>query len=407
MKVASPNNKYANYQRRRLASMTLAQRTQLRKEYAAHLPRWRHPLIGYLISIPLVYLAMWAISYMEIFFDGQHIYFSGTVMLLPILLVSLFWGVGPALFALLLSTLALDYHEILPVGAFFIGSVQDLWQLLPFIISGLAVALIIAQRERARLNALATEQELQSYTQHLEEVNSKLEDANQAKDRFLSIASHELKTPITTIRGQAQLVLRRLQKQEEPSAETAYVRAAAAKINDQTTRLTSLIDELMDVSSIRAGKIELRKTTIDFRDICQDVVEDQRLLTGRSIKLDMPQEPVKMRADADRLSQVLVNLISNAVKYSPEGSPVEVRLSQENGEARLQVRDHGKGIAKDQLERIFDTFYRTPEAEASAKRGLGLGLAISKDIVERHNGRIWCESEKKQGSTFFVTLPLK
>src|SRR5579859_3413222 len=136
MKVAGSNN--TNYQRRRLASMSLAQRTELRKEYAAHLPRWRHPLIGYLISMPLVYLAIWTISYLETFIR-DHFYFPGSVMLLPVLLVSLFWGVGPALFALALGTLALDYHQVSPTSIFG-NDIQDLEQLLPFIISGLAVA---------------------------------------------------------------------------------------------------------------------------------------------------------------------------------------------------------------------------------------------------------------------------
>jgi signal transduction histidine kinase len=114
-----------------------------------------------------------------------------------------------------------------------------------------------------------------------------------------------------------------------------------------------------------------------------------------------------MQADADRLAQVLVNLVSNAAKYSPESSPIEVCLRPQKETVLIEVRDHGKGIARNQLDRIFETFYRTPEAIASPKHGLGLGLAISKDITERHGGRIWCASELNKGSTFFVELPLK
>ncbi|MBV9228515.1 MAG: HAMP domain-containing histidine kinase, partial [Chloroflexi bacterium] len=374
--------------------------------YVANTPRWRHPLIGYLVSVPIVILCAYSIMYLRDFF-AKNFLFPDSVMVLPILLVALFWGVGPALFTLLLSTLALDYEVVPPLGQLNLDSWLNTAQFLPFIISGLAIAIIIAQRERARLNALAAEQELQSYAEHLEEINRKLEDASQMKDRFISIASHELKTPITTIRGQAQLVLRRFQKQQEQSSETEYARGALEKINEQTGRLTSLIDDLLDVSSIRAGKIELRKRKYDLRDICREVVEDQRLLTGRSITLDMPSDPVKVDADRDRLSQVIVNLISNAVKYSPENRPVEVVVSGQDRVASLRVRDYGKGIAQDQIERIFETFYRTPEAEASSKRGLGLGLAISKDIVERHGGSIWCESEPKKGSTFCVGLPMR
>jgi signal transduction histidine kinase len=271
----------------------------------------------------------------------------------------------------------------------------------------LIVAIITAQREQARLNSLAAEWELQTYASHLEEVNRKLEDANRVKDRFMSIASHELKTPITTIRGQAQLTLRRLAKQKELSPELSEIQTSLEKINEQTSRLTSLIDDLLDMSSIRAGKIELRKKKFDLRTLTQGVVDDLRLMTGRPISLQLPETPVNVNVDADRFSQVIVNLVNNAVKYSPDSKPVEVSISQQEKTALLQVRDRGKGIAKDQQDRIFDTFYRTPDAESSSKRGLGLGLSISKEIVERHGGRIWVESTSGKGSTFFVEVPLR
>jgi signal transduction histidine kinase len=284
---------------------------------------------------------------------------------------------------------------------------EDAIQLLPFFIAGIIIAIITAQRERARLNALAAEYVMQSYAEELEVSNQKLDDANQMKDRFLSVASHELKTPITTIRGQAQLVLRRLSKQKELSPELESIRTTLARINEQTTRLTLLIDELLDVSSIRTGKMALRKRRCDLRDLCSEVVDDQRMLTGRQITLDLPPAAVQTHIDSDRLAQVLVNLVGNAVKYSPEDSPVEVKVCQNGEHAIICVRDHGRGIDSDQLEHIFESFYRTPDAEASSKRGLGLGLAISKDIVERHDGRIWCESEPRRGSAFFVELPLR
>ena len=200
-------------------------------------------------------------------------------------------------------------------------------------------------------------------------------------------------------------MIRRLAKQRDP--EMAEMGITLNKINDQTKRLTTLIDELMDVSSIRAGKVELHKRKCDLKDVCREVVEDQRLLSGREITLNTPSESMKMQVDCERLAQVFVNLIGNAIKYSPEESPVEVSIGKQDSNACVQVRDHGKGIPRDQQERIFETFYRAPDAQTSSKRGLGLGLAIAKDIIERHEGRIWCESEPGQGSTFFVELPLR
>ena len=383
--------------------MGLEHRIQLRRSYIAQAPRWRHPAIGYLLSPLIVALGMLCILFLQKMLGTPH--FSGSFLILSVLFTALLWGVGPAILAIILSTLLLDYYFIQPVGSLFSKTWTEAAQLLPFVIAGITIALITTQRERARLKALAAEQELQSYADELEATNQKLEDANEMKDHFLSIASHELKTPITTIRGYAQLLMRRLPKQRDPEMED--IGTTLNKINDQTKRLTSLIDELMDVSSIRAGKVELHKRKSDLKDICHEVIEDQRLLSGRTITLHEPEESLKMHVDRERLSQVFVNLIGNAIKYSPEESPIEVDISKQDSSALVEVCDSGKGIPRDQQERIFETFYRAPDAQTSAKRGLGLGLAIAKDIVERHEGRIWCESAPGQGSKFFVELPLR
>ncbi len=407
MAIGTPrSNTYIDRRGRKYKLMTHEQRAELRKNYAANIPRWRRPIIGYIISLPLLGLSAYGLHTFLKIIDWS--FFSPTsILVLPVLFMALFWGVGPALFAILVGIVALDYWFLDPVYLVGPDFMHSVIQLLPFIISGLIVAIIIAQRERARLNALATEWELQAYASHLEEINQKLEDANQMKDRFISIASHELKTPITTIRGQAQIALHRLSKEKDLPVEMNAVQSSLEKINEQTGRLTSLIDELLDVSSIRAGKVDLRKKKHDLRMICEDVIADLRLMTVRTMTLEMPPTAVNVHVDSDRLAQVIVNLVNNAVKYSPDGSPLDICISQQEKYALLQVRDYGKGIAKDQLERIFDTFYRTPDAEKSSKRGLGLGLAISKEIVERHGGRIWAESERGKGSTFYVEIPLR
>jgi len=393
---------------RRLKHMSLAQRKVLRQQYEAKMPGWRQPIIGYLVSILLVALSMFASNLLSNALG--HFYFPGAFPILVVLFVAIVWGVGPSLLALFLSAFWIDYTLVPSADLFDIQRWMDGAQLGPFLISGLTIAVITAQRERERLKTLAAEQELQAYADELETINQKLEDANQMKDRFLSIASHELKTPITTIRGQAQLAQRRLSKQKKPfpdelAVDLEGIQLALTRINDQTGRLTSLIDELLDISSIRNGKVELRKRKCDLREICREVVEDQRLLSGRTILLEMPTDPVNISVDRDQISQVFVNLVSNAVKYSPEEKPIEVCIHQEREDVRIQVKDHGKGIRKDQQKHIFETFYRTPDAQSSTKQGLGLGLAISKEIVERHAGQIWCESEPGVGSTFVVELP--
>ncbi|WP_201369399.1 sensor histidine kinase [Ktedonobacter robiniae] len=397
---------YIDHQGRRIRRMTFEQRAELRRNFTASLPLWRHPLIGYLLSILLVSLLGWGQQALDGWIGGGGIYFAGSLLLLPVLFIATFWGTMPSLFTVLLGALYIDY--------FFIGYNQSIsWQhwedglrILPFFISGITIAIITSQRERARWQTLIAEQELKEYAAELEVSNQKLEDANQTKDRFLSIASHELKTPITTIRGQAQLALRRLAKQDG-EMNVSDMHTALERINEQTMRLTTLIEELLDVSSLRTGKMALNKSKLNINELCQQVVDDQNLLTGRHIELKLSPKEVMVSVDRDRIEQVLINLVGNAVKYSPEGSVVQVCVERKWRKALIHVRDHGKGIAPDQLEKVFDTFYRTPDAEASTKKGLGLGLSISKEIIERHEGRIWCESQPGQGSEFFVELPLK
>jgi signal transduction histidine kinase len=391
---------------RPLRMINLEKRVELRRLYVAQLPRWRHPLTGYLASVPIIGLGVGVVLLAK-YFLPDNFFFPGLPMMLAVLLVALFWGVGPALFSILLGAVAFDYFYVFPYGQFGLNTWNGLLQVLPFVIVGIVIAIITGQRESARLNALMAEEEAIERADELALANQKLEQANRLKDQFLSMASHELKTPITTISGHAQIAIRRLSKQRDLPPELAIAHTALEKIDGQTKRLNNLVDDLLDLSSIRAGKIGLQLRQCDLIDVCRDVVEDQRLLSGRSIELESPSSPLKLQGDYDRLSQVVVNLVSNAIKYSPEESPVKVRIDQCDTVAIIQVQDSGKGIPENQQTHIFEPFYRVPGAQTSAKRGMGLGLAISKDIVERHGGRIWCESRPGHGTTFFVELPLR
>src|SRR5262249_2086896 len=141
--------------------------------------------------------------------------------------------------------------------------------------------------------------------------------------------------------------------------------------------------------------------------ICRSVVEEQRLISGRALELVLPGPPVMVEADSDRLGQVVTNLVSNALKDSDQSAPGCVVGGSEATHAPVVGEDPGRGLCEADLQHIVDTFYRSPEAQSSKQNGWGLGLAICKDIVERHGGRIWAESQPGQGSTFFVELPLK
>jgi len=272
-----------------------------------------------------------------------------------------------------------------------------IWRALAFIISALSGKTLAKQRKVTRVIAFEPERQF-----HADETGQE----KQMKEHFLVMASHELKTPMTTILGQVQLMLRRLSNMPELSYELTTMRVALESVNGQARRLNALVDDLLDLYSVRAGKVQLRLEACNLVDVCREVVEEQRLLTGRTIELEFPLTPVMLQADRDRLDQVVINLVSNALKYSPEGYPVKVLVDQRRDIGIIEVYDSGPGIPKDEQTRIFEPFYRGPDVQTTVKSGLGLGLTICKDIVERHSGRIWCRSRLDKGSIFIVELPL-
>jgi two-component system sensor histidine kinase VicK len=152
--------------------------------------------------------------------------------------------------------------------------------------------------------------------------------------------------------------------------------------------------------------LPLRVTECDIRSLCNEIIDDQRALSGRPFDLEIADDPLILQADCLRISQVITNLVINAVKYSPEGSVVRVQISQEQSSIILQVHNDGSAIPQEEQATIFEPFYRLASAQSSSKKGSGLGLAITKEIVERHEGQIWVESSEGKGTTFFVQLPL-
>lgn len=246
---------------------------------------------------------------------------------------------------------------------------------------------------------------------HLE----KLRELDKLKSQFLSIASHELKTPITAMSGFIQIAVRRLRRRierakpadTEQAAEDHTLLEQLEVVNRQTTKLARLVDELLDVSRIESGRLEFRVSDVDLGQLADEVVTRLELVASdHALVVSRGAGPFVVRGDRDHLEQVLNNLVSNAVKYSPSGRRVEIRLgSGDDGMVLLSVTDQGMGIRAAELESIFGLFYRSPDREARDVGGMGLGLYISKEIVDRHAGRIWAESRTGHGTTFFVALP--
>jgi PAS domain S-box-containing protein len=219
------------------------------------------------------------------------------------------------------------------------------------------------------------------------------------KDTFLGIASHELKTPLTSLKLYAQVLERMLRKTgDEKNAEIAK------KMDMQIVKLTSLIGDLLDVTKINSGKIYLNEKEFDFEKLVIETVEEQQMST--SYQIELHSESVGMIfADRDRISQVITNLISNAIKYSPGSEKIIVRVKQANGNVEFCVQDFGIGMPEDKKDKVFEQYYRVSGDEQSTFPGLGLGLYISAQIVERSKGKIWVNSFIDKGSTFCFALP--
>jgi PAS domain S-box-containing protein len=226
-----------------------------------------------------------------------------------------------------------------------------------------------------------------------------------ARDEFLSIASHELKTPLTSLKLQSQIFQRMVEKGDARAYQPERLGAVMDQTNRQVNRLTRLVDDMLDISRIRTGKLSVQPRPILMGELVHDALE--RMLPHFR-KEGVPEPVLDVRADplvnADpvRMEQVVNNLLTNALRYG-KGQPVHVTLEKSGGGARLTVRDQGMGIERQNLEKIFDRFERA--VSANEVSGLGLGLYISRQIVKAHGGRIWAESEPGQGSAFYVELP--
>lgn len=224
---------------------------------------------------------------------------------------------------------------------------------------------------------------------------------DEIKSQLLSTVSHELRTPLASIKGFASTLLRN-DVEWDPAVQREFLQI----IDQEADRLAELIANLLEMSRIEAGVLRIDREWMDLAPHLLEVVNEMRLkAAGRTFVLDVPEELPPVYADARRIRQVLHNLLENAAKYSTDGE-IRVTVRLNDGEVRVSVSDRGMGIAPDQLQRVFDRFYRVDTPAARRAGGAGLGLSICKGMVEAHGGRIWAESTLGAGSTFHFTLPI-
>ena len=319
-------------------------------------------------GIPILFaiIVLLTKSALLIFFSQD---FSFHLIFIAVILSAWYGGLGPGLFATIIIGILNDYLFLEPRFRFVY---HDIFTIGIFFLEGLLVS-IIAEAKR---------------------------QSDMQKDEFIGFASHELKNPLASIKGFATILQKELTKAKEP--QLAYM---GAKIDEQADRATMLINELLDITKIDANKLQLNTTKISIYDFVKETINEQQVVT-QTHKISLSgKTKQRIYADKYRLKQVLINLLSNAIKYSPKANKIRVNMQDAKNEVIIGVQDFGIGIDRKNIGKVFDRFFRTESVEKRKIEGLGLGLYISSQIIKRHNGRIWVDSEKAEGSTFYIALP--
>jgi signal transduction histidine kinase len=252
-----------------------------------------------------------------------------------------------------------------------------------------------AKKEKERL-----QNEIAAKKTELEAANRKLKQLDKIKSAFVANVAHEFRTPLTIIKGNVDLVVKG-GLGDVTSQQREMLDGAVGVAN----RLSRLVNDLLDISKIESGKMQLKKEEVNMNRIIEEnisaftkLIKDKKQSLQKDLAKDMPS----ITADMDKITQVFVNILSNAVKYSPERGSISIRSVNLEKEIMVEVSDTGEGVAPENIDKVFDKFTRVT---ADKKEGTGLGLPIAKDIVVLHNGRMWVKSELGKGSQFYFTLP--
>lgn len=290
---------------------------------------------------------------------------------------------------------ALIYSVYVKQGI-FIG-VSGLFLLL----GGLSVILMLAKWNRAlELEVANNTSEILRSNELLKKANKKLTELDKLKSDFVSMVSHELKTPLTPMRTSAEFLLL-----NDP--DRSVRREMLELIIRNIDRQTRMVDDLLDISRIESGRLKLRKEQVNLYDVINtaiEIIKKPSEVKGLNITIDIPREQTTINADRDKLIQVFVNLLSNALKFTEEGGNVEIRAVEYETFLEVRIKDDGIGIQPDKLDNIFEKFYQIDTTSARPYGGSGLGLAITKGIVEAHGWTIRAESILGKGSEFILTM---
>lgn len=255
-------------------------------------------------------------------------------------------------------------------------------------------------REREREQRQAAEAQLTAALAAQWDANELLRRLNREQAEFVSVVSHEFRTPLTGIQGFSELI-------RDADLGIEEIKEFAADINNDAKRLARMVDEILDLNRLESGRATLERDLVDVNTVLTEVVDRLRATAPRhriALALDPGLPPV--RGERDKLVQVVTNLLANAIKYSPRGGAIVVGSECDGAMAHIRVRDEGVGIPAEALESVFERYVRLESEATSGIQGTGLGLPIARQIAELHGGKIWAESAPGRGSTFHCTIPL-
>ncbi len=336
----------------------------------------RIKIYPYLVSIGLVFIMTLLGEFVKRKLEPTNIVMF---YLLAVVIAAIRWGQGPAIVASVLSVLAFDFFLVPPYLTLNVHDFEYLFTFAAFLLVGLIVS-TLTSKVRAQIIQRQTE---------------KLHSA------LLNSISHDLKTPLVSITGTLSALLDSTSK-----LDAQQIKELLETARGESERLNRIVNNLLDMTRTESGVLRISKKPCDLRDFIGACLEQLKDKIGRrNIKINIPKDMPEVAVDFPYMLKAFLNIIDNALKYSPDGSPIEIEASSIGNKVRVFVRDYGYGIPKEDLGRIFDKFYRVQRAQNVL--GTGLGLSISRNIIEAHAGHISAESILGKGSTFIIELPVE
>jgi len=320
-----------------------------------------------------------------------------------VLLAAWFGGFGPALLVSVLATAAVDYFLLPPLRQVGFAGPADLAPLLLFILLSAFVTRLTDSLRQSEARIAASARELERTNARLQTAAAEADQANRAKSDFLATMSHELRTPLNAIAGYVELL-----EMELRGPVTEQQRSDLSRIRHSQQTLLSIINDILNFARLESGRVEYHVRDVPLAEVLsgmEPLIHPQVQARGLRFESCRADPALRVRTDPEKLQQILLNLLSNSIKFTDPGGSVALGCDARDGHVLVRVRDTGRGIPEDKLEAIFEPFTRVENAHTRTTEGTGLGLAISRDLARAMGGDLTAESEPGKGSAFTLVLP--